>query len=610
MKTSGSLSTPPPSLNNPSPVKFHRIQFVTEIPARDVWVDKGQIERAKPYYLVKHKFMHEDNTTSSYMEIVNDYKRTIYVDRKGNRNPRDNKLIKQDHKECEDISKLTAVTDTMENLPAAALRLSPEYKPNLNNLTWRDINMSPYIFGADVLNETLIKEEVNGKLGPNDFIPNTVMVLDIENNPSTNEVYICTVGTYDYLAVFVTKQYIEDNNITAKSIREGITKHIPDSKIKKRINDNIDIYITHTEAELIRGVFDVVNDEKLDVDILTGWNVIKHDMDILRYRYNMLTGHNLITRMVSNLKHVKYKDSWIDISVGRNDLRYYDVKYGRTFRITEDGVRINLGPQAIWDNVISSTSYKIIDAQSAFYYIRLGLGLLPGGYSLDNVLKSIINHGKLTFKELHYKTGSLDWHIYMQKHRKFEYIIYNIWDVMGLLELNLTTNDLDYSIELLSGYAPYTVFNSDPKIAANNMHFFYLNKGLIMGTHNPNGNKDGKMLGLDDWVIALSMSLRTKEAYKKIYFDSDLKAFLLSVATDMDKTGAYPHITRYLNISKRTTKTEILTLKVGDRYIEGEELKELLVSMVVSNMDDIETAVEYYGLPAYPEVDDLILEYL
>ena len=142
---------------------------------------------------------------------------------------------------------------------------------------------------------------------------------------------------------------------------------------------------------------------------------------------------------------------------------------------------------------------------SAYYYIRVGGKLVPGGYGLDNILKYELkdNLGKLKFEgEANIHHSGPKWHDYMVRNMPIEYILYNNWDVMSMTHLDLKTNDLRLNMPMLAGVSSFDIFNSGPKRIVDAMHFFYIERGKLLGS-KPTRVDGDKLLGLDSWITLL-----------------------------------------------------------------------------------------------------------
>lgn len=130
--------------------------------------------------------------------------------------------------------------------------------------------------------------------------------------------------------------------------------------------------------------------------------------------------------------------------------------------------------------------------------VRVGGVTIPGGYSLDNILKFEDVAQKLKFSSNQGFKG-IEWHIDMVANKPAEYVIYNIWDVMSMLVLDYKTKDFATSVSLLLEYSHQDIFNSGPRRIVDSITFFYLKQGLVLGVKDM-GSVNDKILGLKLWM--------------------------------------------------------------------------------------------------------------
>jgi len=239
--------------------------------------------------------------------------------------------------------------------------------------------------------------------------------------------------------------------------------------------------------------------------------------------------------------------------------KYFKFIPGKTKKVTEAGREIPINPEEQWHIVRATTNYYMIDAMSAHRYVRVGGKTIPGGYSLDNILKHEGVAQKLKFDTSDGIKG-VEWHIYMVQNKPLEYIIYNIWDVMSILKLDAKTKDLAVSVPLLSGISHFDIFNSGPRKLVDALFFFYLEHGRVLGVKDPTEDNN-KILGLDGWVITLIASLVDDFGLKVVSEIPNLITNIYSYVFDADVASAYPNATRAANVSKDTTHRELVKLE-------------------------------------------------
>ena len=69
----------------------------------------------------------------------------------------------------------------------------------------------------------------------------------------------------------------------------------------------------------------------------------------------------------------------------------------------------------------------------------------------------------------------------MQSKYPLEYIVYNFYDTLGMLELDEVTNDLSLTLPMFAGCSDWSNFNSQPRKTMDALHWYVQAKGKIVG---------------------------------------------------------------------------------------------------------------------------------
>lgn len=460
-------------------------------------------------HLVKEKITYEDNTIENKINVISNFKRPIWITKLNYRNHKQKK-------ESEELSKLVEYQCTQNDIPKEA---NKRLNMNRYNPTIRDVSVSPYLYGIDVDSRVFVKKAYLDKYGE-EFTPYSVCVLDIEVDIDTNELIIITVATNTNSYTAVLKKFVNRYNNPEKELRYIYKKHIPETDITKNIN--IEFGFFNTEIELISNVFEKVHSWK--PDFLAVWN-ISYDLGVML--------------RICDKYNVDPKDIFSDPDLPTN-LRYFKYIEDKNSKVTASGVNKPPGPHERWHKIVSSASFYWVDAMCAYNYIRVGGKAVVGGYSLDSVLKHELGDKLKKLKFEDENTNNLlgaDWHRYMVNEKPLEYIVYNIWDVLSILELDKKTTDLSTSLALLSGLSSFDNFKSGPKKIVDNLHFFYINNGRVLGCrsrieNNEDFNKD---IDLSKWIVLLPSHRVKDNGYKCL---NDAKGFNTNIKTftfDADK---------------------------------------------------------------------------
>lgn len=429
----------------------------------------------KDIHVLKEVVHYKDGRIVPELRIIENFKRPFWVTKEHYQNHKEKK-------ECEALDRVNQFEATESNLARAVLtRLGSKYNGKTN---LRDALPSPYVYGLNISAATMIKHYYTKKY-PDVSTPYTVCALDTEVDVDTDELLILSVCMGNNLYVSIKDRMGEGRTDVEKTLKYLYDKYIPDCELKSNMNVVFELF--DSELQMILNTFKRVHEWK--PDFLAIWN-ISYDMEVL---LRVLEAHN-----------VDPKDVFSDPSLPEEYREFKFVK-GPIQKVTESGVLKPLEPREQWHYVDCPASFYWIDAMSAYNYVRVGGKQVATGYSLDSILGFELGkeYQKLKYKDEYseHLTG-VDWHKYMANKKPLEYIIYNCWDVMSMLLLDKKTNDLAIALPLLSGPSEFKIFNSGPKKLVNELHFFYLDRGLVLGTKG-NEVDDDKLLGLSDWIVLL-----------------------------------------------------------------------------------------------------------
>jgi len=444
-------------------------------------------------HIIKEVIHYEDGTTEPKLRTLYNYKRPYWVTKEHRRNHKD----KKESETIDNLVKYTATTSDLNR--AVASRLGYSYVGKTDR---RSISKSPYVYGLDVSSSTMIKDKYM-KTYPGLVSKNVVCNLDIELNVKTNEIIVITINTKEKLYTVILDSLIKGYDDVEKQLNYLYNEYIPKTDITGGMKREYEIF--DNELDMIKAIFKRVHEWK--PDIVAAWN-ISYDMGKI---LAVLERHG-----------VDPKDIFSDPALPP-ELRHFKFKEGRTHSVTESGKYKPINIHEQW-HVYETTSYfKFLDAMAVYWFVRVGGKLVPGGYGLDNILRYVLGDklGKLKFKdEVNIVAGTLDWHNYMVANKPLEYIIYNNWDNMSMTHLDEKTNDLNSVAAMLLGVSDYSIFNSGPKRIIDALHFFYLDRGLVLGTKDMTSG-DQEHLGLGGWIVLLP-AYRIKENGLQLLEGSDI----------------------------------------------------------------------------------------
>ncbi len=512
------------SEKNEAKVVARECRFAVSIPTKDY--------DGTDLHLVKENVHYEDGTTKSNVRFLRNYQRPFWVTSPGNQNH-------VSKKEWEDIDKLREYKCTqsaLRNTVAKAL-----------NKGWsregmRDLSSSPFLYGSDILSTACIKNDYQTRW-PDKQTLFSVATLDIETDviKGTKKVIMVTVAFKNKVFTAVQADFVKGIASPLEKIHAKTRQYLGEYVEKRGMED--EAVICESQYELIKAAFDKAHEWQ--PDFLAIWNM---DYDI--------------PEIVRNLEEegINPADIFSDPALPPQ-FRFYKYKQGPKKKVTASGKVIPINPAAQWHTVFTPASFYVIDAMCAFKHIRTGRAEQPS-YSLDAILNKELGIRKLKFKEADEYIG-LAWHEFMQTNYKIEYIVYNRFDCISMLELDEKTKDLSLTLPLFSGVSDFCNFKSQPKRAVDNLHFYCLSKGKVIGATGSDmtDEADDETVSLEGWVVTLPAHLVADNGLCIIKEDSTLRTNIRLHVADLDISAAYPSTQICSNISKETTVREIVEIQ-------------------------------------------------
>lgn len=543
-------------------------------------------------HYVKERVYYKDNTSENRTFMVKDFERPIWVTKQSFRDH-------NDKKEFEHVDKLfeQKTTQSEVNKVVAGMLdcMHLAKRPNL-------LKASPYIYGYDQTSTSLIKLK---SLRKNDFIqsPYTVAAFDIETSIETEEILLATTAFESKAHIGVNAKLVKGIDNVYEKVIAAIAKYLPDYAGKL----DVQLTIHDHEIDMVSAVMKTSNEWA--PDWLAIWNI---NFDI--------------PRILDRCKKAKVDpiDVICDTTVPRN-YRVCKYKEGITKKVTASGKHKPINPSLQWHNLISTTKFHVIDAMCVYRQIRMAKQE-EQSYSLNSILQKVLGKRKLSFEEAEEYKGA-KWHIFMQERYPIEYIIYNLYDCLGMLELDAVTKDLSQSLPAGAGMTDFTRFNSNPKKIVDALFLFGLERGRVVGTAGPVDNKppvvvvksvesedddddegedDDEALSLKGWIQMLQQNLLLAEGLKCLEDYPEVRTSLRGIVADVDATAAYPTASMVSNVSKETCVNELICIE----GISEETFREQNLSVCLGGVNSLEYFNVMFGMPSIDSMDSQIDELL
>ena len=545
------------------------------------------------YHYVREDVTYESGKIEPKTYLVANFKRPIFVTTPTYRNHKEKKEF--EHKE-----RLTMQMTTQSDLNMTTARLLGQ--PHLARQI-DEVKSSPYVYGYDVTSTSLIKYT---SLKKNDFVQSlyTVAAFDIETNPNTDEILMASIvmGKKAYVSLlrkFV--KYIPDTQRRVKEMSDKLLVNHKDLEITVALHDN--------EVDMLKDVFRVANEWQ--PVFLAIWNM---DFDV--------------TKILNCLK--KYNINPIDVFCDQKIPRYTRVcryKRGQSKKVTQSGAVKPINPSLQWHTLICTSPFYVIDAMCTYRQLRMAKQEEPS-YSLDSILQKELGTRKLRFEQAEEYSG-VKWHLFMQEQYPIEYIVYNIYDCLGILELEEKNKDMSSVLPAFAGITDFQKFNSQIKKITDALFLFGLEKDMITGTvgsipkemedvvdgvdaeedddteeeeFNEDDPNNYKTLGLKGWIQLLPQNLLVQDGLRCLEEYPDVVTNLRGLTSDLDSISSYPSCLQAGNVSKATCVNEIIDIK----GVSEEDFREqnLVLCLGATNMLDYFHVM--FDMPSIDMIDEAL----
>lgn len=486
------------------------------------------------YHLVKELVHLKDGRQVPNLRVIKNYKRPFYITRKAFQKHKDKK-------EWESLDKLQKFETTQSKLTMSIARAldQPGFKGSLRRLC-----NNPYVYGADITSTALLKQSYMDRF-PGLNTKHSVAVLDIETDVvfGTGEIIMATVSFKDRVITCINEVFL-GNLLKAAPLLldQAMAKYLGEYVEKRKINWTYKF--SSSPANLIIDLFKEVHEYK--PDFLAIWNI---DFDLPK-----------ITDALEK-ENVSPADVFSDPSVPINS-RFFKYVKGPTQKVTASGKITPIKPSAQWHVATAPASFYFIDAMCAYRQIRVG-GAEEPSYSLNSILMKHLGIRKLKFTQTDHLGDGLAWHIEMQTNYKIEYVIYNVFDCVGVEELDEKTLDLALSLHGMAGCSDYGKFNSQPRRLVDDLHHYVLkNCNMVIGTtgEDMKTDFDAMTVGLDGWIVMLPAANVADNGLCLIEGNPHIRTNIRAHTGDLDVSASYPNGEVVFNISKATTRKELIAI--------------------------------------------------
>jgi hypothetical protein len=386
--------------------------------------------------VVKERLKYADGSTKPNVCVINNPRRSFYITQKKFRNYK----YKPEYELLSRLDKYTCFDHELNRKVSEVLEMGPGF------FRKDQLFRSPYIFGADISIEALIKMRYLD-LFPDTNIQPSVGFLDIETSIDTEQIILIS---YTYANVVYTAalqsfffEEIGKNRVPIKidELKQYIKTNLADRTNGIDYEYNVEVF--DTEIKLIAWIFKQIHLSQ--IDYIAIWNM-----------------HFDIPKIIKSIELAKCNPASIFSNPN------LPAKY-RVFNYHEDKRSVSHFTLK-WHWVYSTCASQFIDAMGLYSQCRRTQGFRDK-YTLDSILDDEVGVGKLPLT-----SGS---HVVMQRHHFKDYIVYNIFDVIGLRLLEDKNHDI-LSMHVLAGPTPVNKFATQTTRATNAIYHNLIGKGMVL----------------------------------------------------------------------------------------------------------------------------------
>jgi hypothetical protein len=544
-------------------------------------------------HLIKEVIHYPDGTTKPSLRFIKDYQRPFYLTKPGYRNHKDKK-------EFEDLDKLQCFTSTQSQL---RYNLAKALNKNWSKESLKELSASPYVYGTDISSTTFIKRQYELE-NPDTKSAYSVATFDVETDVvnGTNQIIMASTVFENQIVIGICNHFVAGLADPILQINQKIKQYLADYVAK--LNLEVTIHLVDQPYDAVLACFNYIH--KWMPDFLAIWNM---DFDIPKILD------------ACDQAGVSPKHLFSDPSVPK-PYRYFKYNQGKKKKVTASGKVMPIPPSSQWHVVECPSSFFVIDAMCVYRILRLAKPEEPS-YSLDAILNKELKISKLKFKEADQHKG-LKWHQFMQTSYKLEYVVYNIFDSLSMIELDNKTLDLKFTLPTFAGVSDFANFKSQPKKISDALYFFLLERNKVLAAvgrlkdaipedveladdHIDNEKEDDSdlsTLGLKGWIVTLPAMLIADNGLRCITEDDDMVTNIRAYTFDNDTVSAYPSCILACNISKETTSREIISIN----GIEEEVFKMQNINCLSGKTNSLEYCVNMFNFPKPEQLLDLYLK--
>jgi len=393
--------------------------------------------------IVKEKIKYDDGSIKPNVRLIQNPKRSFYITQKRYRTYR----YKPEYELLSRLDKYTVLDHQLNMKVADLFQLG-------NGYVSRDkLFKSPYIFGADISIEALIKMWYIDNYPDQDTdMQASVGFFDIETSIDTGEIIVISYIHDNIVHTAIMKSFLfeEIKGVRVPVSKEDMLAHIQINMDKmgpkvQELNLTYNIAILDTEMQLIAWILRQVHLSQ--TDFIGIWNMhfdIPKVLDTITKHKHDAASLFADPSIPSKFRYLRYYED-------KRKVQHFTLK---------------------WHWLYSACGSQFYDAMGLYSQCRRTAGYLDK-YDLNSVLTNEVGLGKLPLTD--------DSHVIMQRHHFKDYVVYNIFDVVGIRLLENKNQDV-LSMSVLIGPTPVSRFSASTTRATNSLYHTLIAKGQVLSS--------------------------------------------------------------------------------------------------------------------------------
>lgn len=575
--------------------------------------------------MVAERHHYEDGSTRTVLNPIRNPKRSFWITKPQCRTYTEKREIEDER----NLDKFTVLNSQLNNEIYRALN---GYYPK-GFVDSKALMRSPYIYGADIDVQTLIKARYKKLFDKSGALPlpPTTGFFDIERSvvnatkdiinvisvTHENKIYTAIHELFFYKEIPVSGSGDTLSSLSSQtsSVDYGPIVDVPGKGPCYRVKADLE--------ELKQMSQDILN--PIIADMFGKNKYLKPHAGKLPFEFHYFVGKNEeeIIRWIFDRIHenrTNFMGVWnmdYDIPAIIQSLKKHDVKPEdvfctpglpeelKFFKYARDMKKVD-HPADKWSWLHSSSCTQFYDAMCLYGKLRTVNGK-ESSYALDYILQKNGIAGKLHFPELEGldDLSKIDWHRYMQQHEFMRYIVYNQADVIWIQLMEWLNNDANAML-LLSDVSHLSKFPRQTRKFADTMYRDWIDKGMVLGVPSDNmrGPYDDEMVAVGGAV--LSPNRMDSAGLKCIRDYPNLTTQIHMMCNDIDFSGMYPNTQQAANVSKETKLSTTLYIRGNHVLHKPYEAVEVFFGYVVNVQDNaVNIGTEFCNLPGFEKMNEL-----